>query len=213
MKQNRAKSSRATLVACLLLPFAWSCAQAGGGPFGIDYEWSRDNSGIWARSNQLDLEYAVLATTGAGALWLGNADPVGHQFWQSVDSELLSGIAAQALKFSFSRARPYQGDNPNKWFQGHGDQSFPSGEVTLVSSFVAPFVFDNVREHPWIAALEILPIYDAFARMKAQGHWQSDVVAGWLLGTGVGYWTSTWRVPLTVRMLPGGLSIGLDRRF
>ena len=59
----------------------------------------------------------------------------------------------------------------------------------------------------------ILPVYDAIARLKSQAHWQSDVIAGWALGTGVGYWTSTWKTPLTVRILPGGVSIGLSKRF
>jgi len=211
--QNRAKRSRAPWLLCLLLPLGWATAHAGGGPFGIDYEWTLDQRGIWARSYQLGLRDAAIAATGFGALWLGNDDPVGHEFWQSIDAELVSGAGAEVLKYAFSRARPFQGNDPNEWFQGHGDESFPSGEVTLQASFVAPFVFDNVRAHPWVVALEILPVYDAIARMKSQAHWQSDVLASWLLGTGVGYWTTTLPVPLTVRLLPRGLSIGLDRRF
>jgi undecaprenyl-diphosphatase len=55
--------------------------------------------------------------------------------------------------------------------------------------------------------------YDAIARMKSQAHWQTDVIAGWALGTGIGYWTTRWKTPLTVRLLPGGLSVGLSKRF
>jgi hypothetical protein len=62
-------------------------------------------------------------------------------------------------------------------------------------------------------ALEILPVYDAIARLKSQAHWQTDVIAGWALGTGVGYWATTRAVPLSVQILPGGLSVGFAKRF
>ena len=87
------------------------------------------------------------------------------------------------MKYAFSRARPYQGNNPNAWFKGSGNQSFPSGEVTLQASFVTPFIANYGRQDPWIWALEALPVYDAFARLKSQAHWQTDVIAGWALGT------------------------------
>jgi hypothetical protein len=71
----------------LMLPLAASDrACAAGGLFGIDHEWGYDNGGIWNRNYQTGLEYAVIATEGAGALWLGNDDPLGHEFWQSIDS-------------------------------------------------------------------------------------------------------------------------------
>lgn len=209
--RNRPRSG-VRVIACLLL-LSWRTGHAGGGPLGIDHELTYDDAGIWTRSYQLDLEYAVLGTSGIGALWLGNDNPLGHAFWQDIDAEAISGVAAQGLKYAFSRARPYQGDNPNLWFQGHGHQSFPSGEVTLQAAFVTPIIFDHVRQDPWIAALEVLPIYDAIGRMKVHAHWQTDTLAGWMLGTGVGYFTSTLKVPLVVRILPGGVSVGIDKHF
>lgn len=211
MSFQRTSAWRVTLLRFLLLSLVCGVARAGGGPFGIDYEWQYDNAGIWKRSYQLDLEYAVLGTTGIGALWLGNDNPLGHAFWQDVDSEVVSGVAAEGLKYAFGRARPFEGDNPNRWFV-HG-QSFPSGEVTLQAAFVTPIIMDYLRKDPWIAALEVLPLYDAIGRMKLQAHWQSDVIAGWLLGTGTGYLDSTLKVPLSVQILPGGLTLGLSRRF
>ena len=62
------------------------------------------------------------------------------------------------------------------------------------------------RQDPWVWALEALPAYDALARLKSQAHWQTDVIAGWALGTGVGYWSTTRAIPLSVQLLPGGLS-------
>jgi len=189
------------------------CARAGGGPFGIDHEWSLDQSGIWARNYQTGLELGVIATEVGGALWLGNDDELGHVFWQTIDSSVISGIAAVGLKRAFSRARPRQGDDPNAWFRGSCCESFPSGEVTLQASFVTPLIVNYAKENPWIWALEGLPLYDAIARMKSQAHWQSDVIAGWALGTAVGYWSTTRAIPISVQILPGGLSIGFSKRF
>lgn len=189
------------------------CAHAGGGPFGIDHEWALDERGIWGRNYQVGLEYGVIATEIGGALWFGNDNELGHTFWQTLDSSIISGAAADLLKRVTGRARPEQGNDPNRWFHGSCCESFPSGEVTLQASFVTPFIVNYARENPWVWGLEVLPVYDAIARLKSQAHWQSDVIAGWMLGTGVGYWTSTWKTPLTVRVLPGGVSIGLSKRF
>jgi undecaprenyl-diphosphatase len=85
--------------------------------------------------------------------------------------------------------------------------------VTLQASFVTPFIANFGREHPWVWALELLPLYDSLARLKSQAHWQSDVIAGWALGTAVGYWSTTRTTPLSVQILPRGLSVGFSKRF
>ncbi len=180
---------------------------------GFDHELPLDQSGIWARNYQTGLEYGVIGLEVAGSLWLGDNDELGHTFWQSVDSSVISGIAATGLKYAFSRARPYQGDNPNLWFQCSGYQSFPSGEVTLQASFVTPFIVNYRGQDPWVWALEVLPVYDAIARLKSQAHWQTDVIAGWALGTGVGYWSTTRAIPISVQVLPKGLSVGFSKKF
>lgn len=115
--------------------------------------------------------YGVIAVEIGGALWLGNDDELGHTFWQAIDASVISAIAAQALKHSFSRARPDQGGNPNSWFQGRCCDSFPRGEVTLQVSFVTPLIINYAKDDPWIWALEALPIYDAIARLKSREHW------------------------------------------
>src|SRR5579864_8126024 len=178
------------IVAATLAMFA-ACAHAGGGPLGIDHEWALDQSGIWARNVQLGLEYAVIATEVGGDLWLGNDNVLGHTFWQTLDASAISAVAAQGLKYTFSRARLSSGLGPNQWFKSRCCQSFPSGEVALQASFVTPFIVNYARRNPWVWAPEILPVYDAVARMKSQAHWQTDVLAGWALGTAVGYWSTT----------------------
>ncbi len=197
----------------LASPLACGIVHAGGGPLGIDHEWALDQSGIWARKYQTGLEMGVVAVELGGALWLGNDSPLGRTFWQTLDSSVISGISAQGLKYAFSRARPNQSDNPNLWFQGSGHQSFPSGEVTLQASFVTPIIVNYAKSNPWVWTLEVLPVYDAIARMKSQAHWQTDVIAGWLIGTGIGYWTTTFKTPLSVQILPRGISVGFSKRF
>lgn len=204
---------RLALFLALLLVGAKDCAHADGGPLGIDHAWALDQSGIWARHYQTALQFSVIAVEVGGALWLGNDDRLGHTFWQTIDSSVVAGIASQALKLTFSRARPNQGNDPDKWFQGRCCESFPSGEVTLQASFVTPLIVNYRNDTPWIWALELLPLYDSIARLKSQAHWQTDVLAGWALGSAVGYWSASRKTPIFVQVLPRGVSIGLSKRF
>jgi hypothetical protein len=199
------RRSKALVLALLLAP---GCACAG-----FDHEWALDQSGIWGRNYQTGLEYGVVAAEIAGSLWFGNDNELGHTFWQTMDASAISGIGAAVLKRGFGRARPTQGDNPNRWFKGSCCESFPSGEVTLQASFVTPFIANYARDYPWVWSLELLPAYDAIARLKSQAHWQTDVIAGWALGSAVGYWTSTRTTPFSVQILPRGMSVGFYKRF
>jgi hypothetical protein len=210
----RSPSAQRGLIALLsMLALLGEYAQAGSGPFGIDHELPLDQNGIWARKYQQGLEYGVIAAEVAGSLWYGNDDKLGHTLWQTVDASVISGVGAQLLKYGFSRARPDQGGDPNLWFKGSGHDSFPSAEVTLQASFVTPVIVNYALQDPWIWSLEILPVYDAFARMKSREHWQSDVIAGWVLGSAVGLWSTTRATPISVQMLPRGLSLGYYKRF
>ena len=206
---NRLTSSKAACKPLLLvLLLVSNFARAG-----FDHELALDQSGIWSRQVQTGLEVGVIAVEVAGSLWFGNDNELGHTFWQTMDASAISGVGAVILKRGFSRARPSQGGNPNQWFKGGCCESFPSGEVTLQASFVTPFIANYAREHPWVWSLEALPVYDGIARMKSQAHWQSDVIAGWLLGSAVGYWTTTRETPFSVQILPRGASVGFYKRF
>ena len=40
-------------------------------------------------------------------------------------------------------------------------------------------IVNYAKEYPWVWGLEVLPVYDAIARVKSHAHWQTDVIAGW----------------------------------
>jgi len=201
-----------THIALALLSLS-SVAQAGGGPLGIDQRLTLDDHGIWARKVQLGLLGTMVATEGAVALWEGGDSRLGKTAWQSLDATLVGGVAVEIAKLAFSRERPLTTDNPTRWFTGHGNASFPSGEATLTTAIVTPMMLEYGRDHPAVYGLALLPAYDAIARVKTRGHWQSDVLAGIALGGFVGYEMHERNVPLTLSVLPDGFHAGFKARW
>ena len=178
---------------------------------GIDHPVPIDNSGIWARSNQNLLRYGALIGDIALAVWEGGETRLGKSAWQSIDSVALAGVTAEAGKRIFGRLRPSETSDPHQWFQG--GRSFPSGEVTEISSIVTPYVLEYGHDHPAVYVLELLPLYDAIARVKVGAHWQTDVLAGWALGTATGYLAQRRESPFILGVLPHGFSVGLKKQF
>ncbi|MDA8420313.1 MAG: phosphatase PAP2 family protein [Pseudomonadota bacterium] len=208
-KGRAAGAAGMVLLVLIALPTG---VRAAGGPLGIDHRLGYDESGIWARQYSLGLERGTVLLELGGALWLGGKSKLGRTFWQSLDASVGSAlISAQVLKYAFGRLRPAQTSNPNEWFS-HG-QSFPSGEVTLQASFVTPFILAYRRHHPWIWSLEALPLYDAEARMKEWGHWQTDVLAGWALGTAWGVYAAHRHSPFMLSIMPHSVVVGLHEKF
>ncbi|MFL6659336.1 MAG: phosphatase PAP2 family protein [Massilia sp.] len=202
----------ARLLLCLAVSGWTGAALAGDGPLGIDHRLHEDNAGIWKRSNQLTLAGALIGGELLGALWEGSDTRLGRTFYQAIDASVIGGVSSEVLKHTFRRLRPTQTDDPNQWFE-HGGRSFPSGEVTLASAVVAPFVFEYGHDHPAVYALELIPLYDAAARMKVRAHWQTDVLAGWALGTAAGYYAHKRSESFTVDILPRGLTVGWKGKF
>ena len=188
-------------------------AFAGGGPLGIDHRIAYDNSGIWSRGNQKALMGTTVVAVIGGSVILGDQDKPGDTFWRSLDSMAAAAAIAQGGKWIFQRERPSQTDNPDEFFKGTKYQSFPSGEVAAISGAVTPFVVAYGRDHPAAYALELLPLYDSIARVKVRGHWQSDVLVGWAIGTGTGIWAERRGSPLILGWLPGGFSVGFVHHF
>ena len=194
---------------------AFSLALAATAAFaaGIDHRLTYDNSGIWNHNVELVVMDTMIAGELGCGLWEGGETTLGKTCWQAIDSSAVSGVLAQAGKYIFTRARPSQTDNPNLWFQGHSDGSFPSGEVTAVTSIVTPFILQYGHDYPATYALALLPLYSGIARMKEWGHWQTDVLASWALGGVTGYWASTRETPLILSVLPHGFMVGIQNQW
>ncbi len=201
----------ARYVAIWLICLATTDVSAAGGLLGIDHRLPYESTGIWARDNQLYLQDGVIATELLGGVWLGGEDRLGKTDWQAIDASAFSAVTVIFMKRAFGRERPSQTDDPNQWFKG--GQSFPSGEVALQASFVTPFIAEYSRDHPWVWALEILPAYDAAARVNTQGHWQSDVLAGWAVGTAWGIYAHDRPTPFFLSYMPHGIYVGLHIDF
>lgn len=213
--RRRLLAALAIAVICVAAPLqvAWA-----DGPFLIDHKVRLDNRGIWQRKYQLTLEYGTIATVVGGSLLLGNQSKLGDTFWRSLDALAVGSAVSQVAKWTFSRERPDATTDPGKFFQfqdlgSNKAESFPSGEVTAIAAAVTPFIYEYHQEHPAVYALEVLPLYDAMARVKAHGHWQSDVLAGWALGTAAGIWAAHRKSPLILSWLPGGFEVGFIHRF
>ena len=188
-------------------------ALAGDGPLGIDHSVAAQNSGIWKRSNQVFLQDLTPLVVVGGALWLGDDSRLDHTYWQSVDSLVIGTITSEGMKRIFGRTRPSETNDPNQWFKGSGHRSFPSGEVMEITTAVTPFVLEYGRDYPAVYALELLPVYDAIARVKVRAHWQTDVLASMLIGTGIGYYAHERSSAISVGILPHGVTIGWSKRF
>ena len=198
----------AFLVAALLLPASGFCA---GGPLGIDHRLAYDNGGLWKRTNQNLLQYGGVGVNLGLALWEGGESRLGRTAWQSVDSMTLSAVVANAAKPVFGRLRPTQTNDPDHWREG--GKSFPSGEVATISGIVTPYVLEYAHDYPAVYALELLPAYDAIARMKVRGHWQTDVLAGFAIGTASGYYAHNRQSPFLLGLLPHGFAVGVKQQF
>jgi membrane-associated phospholipid phosphatase len=191
-----------------------SCsAYAADGPFGIDTKNTKSDSAIWKQSTQNGVLGLVIIGEVATALWEGNKSEAGRTSWAAMDSLLVAGVSVEILKRVFRRVRPRDTDNPNLFFDNKGNDSFPSGQTTLMTAAITPLILRNKNETPAVWALAALPLYTAVARVKTQDHWPSDVIAGIALGAAAGYLASETREAITLDLLPGGFSVGLKYQF
>jgi len=164
------------------------CQAGSGGPLGIDSVIEKSDTGIWSRSNQKGLTAGSILVSVGGALMLGKENRLGRTFWKSTDAVVVTAITTQVMKYAFSRERPRDGANPDSWFQGDHNHSFPSGEVAGITAVVSPFMFEYGREYPAVYSLAVLPVYMSIARVKSQAHWQTDVIGGAVVGGLMGYY-------------------------
>jgi undecaprenyl-diphosphatase len=174
---------------------------------------SYDASGLWNPKVYRSLVGVLTVAQIGGAVWEGAETRFGKTMWQGIDSEIIAGVAATAGKYAFTRVRPSESDNPCLWFQGGSNYSFPSGEASVAAALVTPYVLEYGREYPATYALLLLPLYVGAGRIKNQAHWQTDVLAGWVIGGLSGWFAHSRDVPIMIQLLPNGFAIGFQKRF
>ncbi len=208
---------RALVPRLVLLAFA-SCF--AGSTFADDCFWSHidhrvgyDESGAWNPNAYRGLVTTLTVAEIGAAAWEGSESRMGRTLWQGIDSELIAGVAADAGKYLFTRVRPSTANDACRWFDGGSNYSFPSGEAAVAAALVTPYILEYGREHPAAYLLALVPLYVGAGRVKNQAHWQSDVIAGWLIGGSSGWYARDRETPITIELLPAGAAIGFRKRL
>ena len=125
-----------------------------------------------------------------GAFYIGGR--LGHSeklqetaFDGFVASIFAGGVIAGVLKEVAGRVRPAAHQGVYTFHPFSGNASFPSGETT--EAFAAGSVIAAHYPNLWVEiACYGTASLVGFARMREDGHWASDVLAGALIGTTVG---------------------------
>lgn len=189
----------------LLLIFLYSSSLWGG----FDHKLKLDDTGFWGAHYDVP-KYSLFLIAGT-ALYEGTDSRIGKTAWQSLDAGLMSQVLTEGVKYAGGRLRPRNTDSPNDW--GEGGKSFFSGHVSGMTALVTPFILEYQEENPWVHLLWALPLYQMEGRLKAQAHWQSDVIAGAIVGFASGYWASKRKSPLLLYFNDGNIFVGFKQKF
>jgi membrane-associated phospholipid phosphatase len=132
--------------------------------------------GTWA-------SFVVLAGFFTGGAIAGDPKARGVAVDGLTASFIASGLIVPVLKKIAGRSRPREGYGPYNFFQGGA--SFPSGHVT--QAFTVATVIATEYPSRWVQAACYGPAaLVAYARMRHDAHWASDVAASVFIGFGVG---------------------------
>lgn len=124
------------------------------------------------------------------------------QVFDAILASAGAGLLCHLLKFVFLRARPDSGHSPFSFLNAGGlldhvkqFQSFPSGDVALISGAASYFFFaaqnSSLRPFRWVIFL--FPLLSAMARVNGDRHWLSDTVASLGIALMVGRWIWDYR--------------------
>jgi PAP2 superfamily len=106
-------------------------------------------------------------------------------------SLIASGLITPALKELAGRSRPNQNRGTYRFKPFSGDASFPSGHVT--QAFAVASTISAEYDSKWVSIAAYAPAsLVGFARVRHWAHFPSDVVAGALIGHGVGRAVVHW---------------------
>jgi len=177
--------------------------------FQLDKKLKKDDNKFWSAHYNVP-KYSFIGLVGLSA-YEGSQTRLGKTSWKSLDSVVMSQVITEILKKSTKRNRPRDTNSPNEW--NKNGNSFPSGHVSGMTAMVTPFILEYQDDYPMIHLLWTLPLYQIGGRLKAQAHWQSDVIGGFLVGFGSGYWASKRDFPLLLYFDGDKSYVGLRYKF
>lgn len=202
-----------------------------GGTFALDHslqslaQRNRTQTGqdvakaLETTGSQLPLFAVNAALIAGGVTWQswGGSSALKETGLISLEAQLFTGVAMLALKETVGRARPAEQHGTTSFHPFSGGASFPSSHAA--GSFAIAAVLAD-RSDPvvgWVAYAVATAV--AASRVYTNAHFSSDVVAGSLLGWGVGTFlsrqhpanSSDWTIsPLAV---DHGQGVMIGRRF
>ena len=156
------------------------------GLFTTDAQYSRSlshNPSTISNYNKLSNVGLAGLVGGAGAMWLLSYENH-NEHWRETgflagQAALNSLVMVEAMKYSFGRQRPNQGNGDGNFFSG--GTSFPSEHAA--AAWAVAGVVAHEYSSPWTKIL----VYSAasavtIARVRSLNHFQSDVLIGSLIG-------------------------------
>jgi membrane-associated phospholipid phosphatase len=164
----------------------------------------------------------LYAALGSAALWgLGAASDSPRLVRSSstaLESMAYCAVASTGLKYAFNANRPSDRDDRHDFFTAgiSGTPSFPSGHSMV--AFALAEVYGDAYGRYWTYPLAAVVGY---SRIYLGAHWPSDVVAGALVGAGLGHICvaaardkgapASWR--FSALPAEGGMVLAASRQF
>jgi membrane-associated phospholipid phosphatase len=144
-------------------------------------------SGAWGQLGTI-YSFAVLGAAGAYG-WIADDDRGVNVLVDGLEATVIaSGILCPILKFTVGRSRPNQTEGDTDVFNPFsGAASFPSGHTTQAFTVASVLAF-SFDEQPVVGGVAFVVASGVgLSRINDNAHYVSDVVAGAILGTWVGY--------------------------
>jgi undecaprenyl-diphosphatase len=168
MKGPASRSNLTVLLMVAVFAPAWA-----GGPLLIDHPVNEDTSGIWNPNVYRGLLKAMTVGQIGLALWDGGDSRLGNTAWRGIDSEIIGAVSTDVLKRTFTRTRPRDSDDPNGFFAGDSNRSFPEwrGGRSGLDRY-RRICLSTAKSIQRSTPSASFPLYVGIGRIKAQAHWQ-----------------------------------------
>ena len=175
----------------------------------FDTQVTRDTSGFWGAGYNVP-RYSFYLTLGIAA-WEGSDSKLGGAAWQAIDAGIMSQLITEVYKTTAKRDRPRADTGSNAW--NADGKSFVSGHVSGMTAVITPYILQYQDETAWVHLLWALPAWQMGGRIKANAHWQTDVIAGAIVGFASGYWAHHLDYPFTLYFVDDHVVFGFQAKF